>query len=121
MCIGPPSIPVYYSIPPMVYPHVYGATYPSSSGMSSSRGLSPCVWGHLLLPYHLTVKIGSIPMCMGPPLSYPILTHAIWVYPQGYGATGKRIGLSWGSRGRSPGGWGDENETGSTRTHRAIC
>src|SRR5690625_7335174 len=86
MCIGPPSIPVYYSIPPMVYPHVYGATYPSSSGMSSSRGLSPCVWGHLLLPYHLTVKIGSIPMCMGPP-NYPelklfqqcVYPHVYWV------------------------------------------
>ena len=106
MCMGPPSPPGYYSMPLRVYPHVYGATYPSSSGMSSSRGLSPCVWGHLLLPYHLTVKIGSIPMCMGPPNQPELKLMQQWVYPHVYGATCVVLSVCSLFTGLSPCVWG---------------
>src|SRR5690625_5268820 len=106
MCMGPPSPPGYYSMPLRVYPHVYGATYPSSSGMSSSRGLSPCVWGHLLLPYHLTVKIGSIPMCMGPPNQPELKLIQQWVYPHVYGGTWVVLSVCSLCTGLSPCVWG---------------
>src|SRR5690625_5172394 len=87
MCMGPPT----FCIPPhcknRVYPHVYGGTLTVTIWLSSLLGLSQYVWGHLLLPYLLTVKIGSIPMCMVPPLSYPYRSHRFWVYPHVYGAT----------------------------------
>src|SRR5690625_7329174 len=89
----------------MAYPHVYGATRGYVVCLYALRGLSPCVWGHLLLPYHLTGKIGSIPMCMGPPGSYPERYLHVRVYPHVYGATGNRPSGRRAREGLWPGVW----------------
>src|SRR5690625_7300519 len=77
-------------------------------------GLSPCVWGHPPSIAILPSSPGSIPMCMGPPLSRP--AHAVRnrVYPHVYGAT--RLALLHSQRvlGLSPCVWGHRLERGYT-------
>src|SRR5690625_4505212 len=108
MCMGPPPVPPRLSHHARVCPHVYAGTAPCSPSPPVSVCLSPCVWGH-----HRDRQVGgnmpgSIPMCMGPPLSIRILRKCRRVYPHVYGATtqeehgnDQKMGLSpcvWGHR-----------------------
>src|SRR5690625_7506390 len=76
-----------------VYPHVYGATSKSLEKRHSRRGLSPCVWGHLLRPHSSSIKHGSIPMCMGPPLDSYCSLMISRVYRHVYGSTFEQLCL----------------------------
>src|SRR5690625_3866079 len=67
MCMGPPLNPESFHRLNRVYPHVYGATLPGRLKMLWKWGLSPCVWGHLIIKVFHSKNSGSIPMCMGPP------------------------------------------------------
>src|SRR5690625_5485686 len=87
MCMGPPYSGGTISVGSGVYPHVYGATSMTLSASSSHWGLSPCVWGHLVIDVGAIDKRGSIPMCMGPPYFPGYARSAYWVYPHVYGAT----------------------------------
>src|SRR5690625_4468612 len=69
-------------------------------------GLSPCVWGHPYITSELKIKLGSIPMCMGPPLSSLIQGSKLRVYPHVYGATNSIRLPPRGARGLSPCVWG---------------
>src|SRR5690625_6599537 len=85
MCMGPPlphfcADPFYW-----VYPHVYGATKILARAVVAGKGLSPCVWGHLQVPEITTLIGGSIPMCMGPPITGVCTTGFFWVLPHVYG------------------------------------
>src|SRR5690625_3409002 len=70
MCMGPPTSSCYFLYVDWVYPHVYGATNGFFVCAMTIRGLSPCVWGHLLNIAPMSLFLGSIPMCMGPPESF---------------------------------------------------
>src|SRR5690625_7417269 len=87
MCMGPPKSTAMRNYHTGVYPHVYGATRWNQNHFKIGEGLSPCVWGHPLQPLRQQVLRGSIPMCMGPPTWYALVSLDRWVYPHVYGAT----------------------------------
>src|SRR5690625_7982220 len=81
MCMGPPlphfcADPFYW-----VYPHVYGATNILAGAVVSSKGLSPCVWGHLQIPEMISLFRVSIPMCMVPQIAHDDATVLVQDYP----------------------------------------
>src|SRR5690625_8033608 len=85
MCMRPPLPPFCADPLHRVYPHVYGATKILAGTVVAGKGLSPCVWGHLQVPEIKTLYGGSIPMCMGPPITGGGKTCFLWVYPHVYG------------------------------------
>src|SRR5690625_2357649 len=87
MCMGPPLPRVNQCIVLWVYPHVYGATILIVFTIQKILGLSPCVWGHLPKGFCNKPSVGSIPMCMGPPILYAGAISIQRVYPHVYGAT----------------------------------
>src|SRR5690625_1592384 len=106
MCMGPPTTHHKSQIAIWVYPHVYGATYYTSQKSNSDLGLSPCVWGHLLHITKVKYRLGSIPMCMGPPTFYSYFAFIAWVYPHVYGATRVLVLTHRTELGLSPCVWG---------------
>src|SRR5690625_3273092 len=73
-------------------------------------GLSPCVWGHPFRTSALTLFIGSIPMCMGPPRSWLARLSRARVYPHVYGATCKFQKSKPYMEGLSPCVWGHRSQ-----------
>src|SRR5690625_1484544 len=53
----------------------------------SAWGLSPCVRGHHYSSKAKALKMGSIPVCTGPPRDRTARIGSRWVYPRVYGAT----------------------------------
>src|SRR5690625_5768456 len=106
MCMGPPPYIDLAESPVWVYPHVYGATKVYVSLSCSIRGLSPCVWGHRRYDLIQLQHLGSIPMCMGPPMRYDAVCPGSGVYPHVYGATILHIIICRGGWGLSPCVWG---------------
>ena len=47
MCMGAPFSVCHRALSGRVYPHVYGGTLSHGGQLNVTRGLSPCVWGHL--------------------------------------------------------------------------
>src|SRR5690625_6601931 len=105
MCMGPPLPPFCADAFSGVYPHVYGATKILAGAVVAGKGLSPCVWGHLQIPEIKTLYGGSIPMCMGPPITSGNSTTCFWVYPHVYGATRCARHCTYINRGLSPCVW----------------
>src|SRR5690625_6463803 len=82
MAVRPPPPPPLDLPSLSVFSDVYGAPVSSFLSTALVRALSPCVWGHLILPEHMKNRRGPIPMCMGPPWSSYRLSNDTWVYPQ---------------------------------------
>src|SRR5690625_3140018 len=90
----------------LVYLHVYGATVIRKLTSYLLLVLSPCVWGHLTSFLSDIIDLGSIPMCMGPPLA-PYDRRGLWrVYPHVYGATNACFSSTFRAEGLSPCVWG---------------
>src|SRR5690625_2910943 len=90
----------------LVYLHVYGATVIRKLTSYLLLVLSPCVWGHLTSFLSDIIDLGSIPMCMGPPLA-PYDRRGLWrVYPHVYGATNASFSSTFRPEGLSPCVWG---------------
>src|SRR5690625_6475153 len=69
-------------------------------------GLSPCVWGHLFFQPVIGRIRGSIPMCMGPPMTDESKEIYSGVYPHVYGATRASYRDMQARQGLSPCVWG---------------
>src|SRR5690625_6213788 len=106
MAVRPPPPPPLDLPSLSVFSDVYGATYFSFTSVPLVKGLSPCVWGHLILPEHMNTRRGSIPMCMGPPCSSYRISNCTWVYPHVYGATSSSSPKIPLTLGLSPCVWG---------------
>src|SRR5690625_7811926 len=93
MCMGPPLCELDNPIRRGVYPHVYGATYLWAARCTEVEGLSPCVWGHRGRKKPTMQNTGSIPMCMGPPITSTAYIAPWRVDPPSYWATQRVVHL----------------------------
>src|SRR5690625_3837981 len=106
MCMGPPAAAWGSSPSGWVYPHMYGASDDCCASDPLGLGRSRWVWGHLQRGKVAAVTDGSIPMCMGPPITLLCRIHWCWVYPHVYGATDYTIVVVLQGVGLSPCVWG---------------
>ena len=89
-----------------VYPHVCGAAGHSGFPSCNMQGLSPRVWGSLIVYVVDFRSPGSIPTCVGqPPTQYPVVL-VFTVYPHVCGAAGHSAAIHPIHRGLSPRVWG---------------
>ena len=114
-CVGQPQPSWRCASLASVYPHVCGAAAAVGTEVVYRYGLSPRVWGSLLILGAKYYPDGSIPTCVGQPKSKGMPTTFSSVYPHVCGAAtivltaaSGCIGLSprvWGSRFLTRAGW----------------
>ena len=86
-CAGEPGIaPAAHSADP-VYPRVCGGTYPASTSLCSTHGLSPRVRGNQRGHGYPGARVWSIPACAGEPRAIRTAVRAVRVYPRVCGGT----------------------------------
>ena len=106
-CVGQPR-----SVSPQrgwlpVYPHVCGATRSGVFKRAFRAGLSPRVWGNLLLLTRTLFWRGSIPTCVGQPWHASPVQIVDTVYPHVCGATPPAVPADVHAAGLSPRVWGN--------------
>ena len=90
-----------------VYPHVCGATYTGYAVQNDVPGLSPRVWGNPLDRVGETIRMRSIPTCVGQPLIMSSIKSVLTVYPHVCGATISVLTMIRDGNGLSPRVWGN--------------
>ena len=86
-CVGQPGAKRLEQHYQEAYPHVCGATFGMPFRRQGNAGLSPRVWGNLLLLVSLPAQMRPIPTCVGQPLSTPPTRLPMTAYPHVCGAT----------------------------------
>ena len=110
-CVGQPTDGDDGLLVHWVYPHVCGATAGRESTVSADWGLSPRVWGNRKNACQYAVYRGSIPTCVGQPLTVLSGPHRHRVYPHVCGATLKPSTGRQQALGLSPRVWGNLEES----------
>ena len=106
-CVGEPTGAGQIVPYPQVYPHVCGGTIETSQVVSTSQGLSPRVWGNPDSINEAQAGSGSIPTCVGEPISCPGIRGSVGVYPHVCGGTLYLLPRYRGCWGLSPRVWGN--------------
>ena len=109
-CVGQPRLSRSLANAARVYPHVCGAADIAAISTRDNVGLSPRVWGSLVVPFCESSSHRSIPTCVGQPDSIRDVSNVCQVYPHVCGAA---IRLNTARRprpGLSPRVWGSQNE-----------
>ena len=101
-CAGEPQTPPKMKAPTWVYPRLRGGTGRAGCLMVEVLGLSPLARGNLHRPSLSQRAPGSIPACVGEPVTAPIYTGNVGVYPRLRGGTGAQRLLNLACAGLSP-------------------
>ena len=105
-CVGQPEARIERLEITPVYPHVCGAALFRHHAKRGWFGLSPRVWGSLPDCVLAIGGDGSIPTCVGQPISFLQTTWIIGVYPHVCGAAGTLMTPTPQHQGLSPRVWG---------------
>ena len=96
----------------MVYPHRCGGTIRRRRLYRPTTGLSPQVWGNLMIQTMKPQNSGSIPTGVGEPTDQHRNRVMLEVYPHRCGGTPFSLVLTKGNHGLSPQVWGNHSEKG---------
>ena len=105
-CVGQPLVLAFLLRHSMVYPHVCGAAWWLPIFRESRKGLSPRVWGSLILTNNVSWHNGSIPTCVGQPGTPARPDSPPEVYPHVCGAATPARRVFRCVQGLSPRVWG---------------
>ena len=120
-CVGQPDGIAIKKCEVGVYPHVCGAATVSRLAHPLRSGLSPRVWGSLILEQVLFAATGSIPTCVGQPLGWLNTMRMPQVYPHVCGAARCKEKILWKRKGLSPRVWGSQPDyQGHGQRNRSI-
>ena len=108
-CVGEPTMKHISILMLWVYPHVCGGTLFLKTNPKTFEGLSPRVWGNHYQANVYFKEVGSIPTCVGEPITLTRKIATYWVYPHVCGGTVNNSPNPLNNLGLSPRVWGNHS------------